>query len=80
MRLCVLFQLMYNYLRNINKKLNEGDLTLTFRNESKNIDEKIDMKVVWFNKPMSLLNPEKAIEFLSFIEQDSVEVTQSNSL
>ena len=30
------------------------------------------MKVVWFNKPFSLLNPEKAIEFLSYIESDSV--------
>ena len=30
------------------------------------------MKVVWFNKPISLFNPEKAIEFLSFIDSEEV--------
>ena len=59
-------------LRNINKKLNEGDLVLTVRNKDKEINKKINMRVVWFNKPISLLNPEKAIEFLSIIAPDTV--------
>jgi len=59
-------------LRNVNKKLNEGDLVLTVRNKDKEINKKINMRVVWFNKPVSLLNPEKAIEFLSIIAPDSV--------
>ena len=59
-------------LRNVNKKLNEGDLVLTVRNKDKEINKKINMQVVWFNKPISLLNLEKAIEFLSIIAPDSV--------
>ena len=59
-------------LKNVNMKLNEGDLILTVRNKDKEIEKKIDMSVVWFNKPISLLNPEKAIEFLSIIAPDSV--------
>ncbi len=58
--------------KNVNQKLNEGDLVLTIKNEEKEIDEKINLSVVWFNKPFSLLNPEKAIEYLSYIESDSV--------
>ena len=59
-------------IRNINRTINEGDLVLTFKNEEKKLDEKIDVSVVWLNKPISLRDPEKAIEFLSFIEPDSV--------
>lgn len=59
-------------IKNVNEKLNEGNLVLTIKNEEKEIDEKINLNVVWFNKPFSLLNPEKAIEFLSYIESDSV--------
>jgi len=66
-------RLIRNFIiRNVNQKLNEGDLVLTVENEEKEIDKKIDLKVVWFNKPFSLMNPEKAIEFLSYIESDSV--------
>jgi len=66
-------RLIRNFIiRNVNQKLNEGELVLTVENEEKEIDKKIDLKVVWFNKPFSLLNPEKAIEFLSYIESDSV--------
>lgn len=59
-------------LKNINEKLNEGKLLLTVKNEEKDIDEKIPLMVVWFNKPFSLLNPEKAIEYLNFIESEDV--------
>ncbi len=66
-------RLIRNFIiKNVNQKLNEGDLVLTIKNEEKEIDEKINLNVVWFNKPFSLLNPEKAIEFLSYIESDSV--------
>ncbi len=66
-------KLIRNFIiKNVNQKLNEGELVLTVENEEKEIDEKINLKVVWLNKPFSLLNPEKAIEFLSYIESDSV--------
>jgi GWxTD domain-containing protein len=59
-------------LRNVNEKLIEGEVTLKVINEEKSIDEKYKSKIVWFNKPFSLMDPEKAIEFLSYIESDSV--------
>lgn len=59
-------------LRNVNEKLNEGELTLKITNNEKSIDEKYKTKVVWFNKPFSLAYPERAIELLSYIESDSV--------
>jgi len=59
-------------VKNINQKLNEGKLLLTIKNEDKAIDEKFPLMVVWFNKPFSLLNPEKAIEYLNFIESEDV--------
>jgi GWxTD domain-containing protein len=66
-------RLIRNFIiKNVNQKLNEGDLVLTIANEEKEINEKINLKVVWFNKPFSLLNPENAIEFLTYIESDSL--------
>lgn len=59
-------------LSNINEMLNEGEAVLSIRNKEREIDEKISMKVVWLNKPMSLLNPEKAIEYLSYIESENI--------
>jgi GWxTD domain-containing protein len=59
-------------LRNVNEKLIEGELTLKVINEAKSIDEEYKSKLVWFNKPFSLMDPEKAIEFISPIETDSV--------
>jgi GWxTD domain-containing protein len=64
--------LRYFIIKNVNEKLNEGNLVLTIKNEEKNIDEEMDLKVVWINKPISLLNPEKAIEFISYIESESI--------
>jgi len=69
-------------LRNVNEKLIEGEVTLKVINEEKSIDEEYQSKIVWFNKPFSLMDPEKAIEFLSFIETDSAVyslLTQSSS-
>lgn len=59
-------------LRNVNEKLNEGELTLTITNNENSIEEKYKSKIVWFNKPFSLMDPERAIELLSYIESDSV--------
>ena len=59
-------------LKYVNKNLNEGKLLLQIKNDEKQIDEKLDLNVVWFNKPFSLFNPEKAIELLSYIETEDV--------
>lgn len=69
-------------LRNVNSKLTEGEVVLKIINDDKSIDEKYQSKIVWFNKPFSLMDPEKAIELLSYIESDSVVhslLTQSSS-
>ena len=67
-------------LRNVNEKLNEGEVTLQVTNEENSIDEEFQSKIVWLNKPFSLMNPEEAIEFVSFIESDSVvSILLSNS-
>jgi GWxTD domain-containing protein len=59
-------------LRNVNMKLTEGKVVLNISNEEKEIGKEFKSEVVWFNKPFSLRDPEKAIEFLSYIEPDSV--------
>lgn len=59
-------------LRDVNKGLEEGEIILKVRNKEYSIDEKFESTTVWFNKPFSLMDPEKAIEFLNFVESDSV--------
>lgn len=59
-------------VREVNKNLREGSLTLQIENDEYDIDEEYESKVVWLHKPISLNDPEKAIEFLSYIEPDSV--------
>jgi GWxTD domain-containing protein len=59
-------------VRNVNEKLNEGEVTLNVTSDENDMDEEFESKIVWFNKPLSLMDPEKAIELLSFIESDSV--------
>lgn len=59
-------------LKNVNTKLTEGKVILKVSNEEKDIDEEYESSVIWFNKPFSLMDPEKAIEYLSYIESDSV--------
>jgi GWxTD domain-containing protein len=58
--------------KNINKKLNEGELVLKLKNDDNEFDEEIRLMVVWFNKPISLFNSENAIELLTYIESESV--------
>ncbi len=59
-------------VKNVNEKLREGEVVLTVMNDEKSIDEEFHSKVVWFNKPFSLMDPEKAIEYLNFVESDSL--------
>ena len=59
-------------LRDVNVKLTEGKVFFNISNEAKEIVKEYESKVVWFDKPLSLHNPEKAIEYLSYIEPDSV--------
>ena len=59
-------------MRNVNAKINEGKVILKISGKDKDIDDEYESKVVWFNKPFSLMDPEKAIEYLSYIESDSV--------
>lgn len=59
-------------LHDVNKNLSEGEVVLTVVNEEKSIDEEFRSQIVWFNKPFSLMDPEKAIENLSFIASDSI--------
>ena len=57
----------------INKKIFEGELTI---NISKNDDSEshltFNKKVRWIDKPFSSMNPESAINFLKYMESDSV--------
>ena len=59
-------------LKNVNQKLTEGKIVLSIQNDEKGIDEEFESSVIWFNKPFSLRDPENAIEYLKFIESDSV--------
>ena len=59
-------------LRNVNAKLVEGEVILKISNEEKDVNDEYESKVIWFNKPFSLMDAEKAIEYLSYIESDSV--------
>ena len=62
----------YFVLKNINKNLNEGEITISVKSDENEINEEYLLKVFWPDKPFSLIEPEQAIEFLSFIEPDSV--------
>lgn len=60
-------------LENFDEKLSEGPLKLIVSNtpDFKDFNTFIK-KVIWFDKPFSLRNPELAIKYLNFIEEDSV--------
>lgn len=62
----------YFVLRNVNKVLTEGEVTINVKSDEKDFNEEYLLKVIWPDKPLSLMQPEQAIEFLSFIEPDSV--------
>ena len=56
-------------VRNFSKKLLEGRIKIIVTAEDTGKIRKVFMsKVVWFDKPFSLLDPEKAIRFLSVVE------------
>jgi GWxTD domain-containing protein len=59
-------------LRDVNNGLHEGEIILKIKNKEYSIDEEFKSNIVWFTKPFSLMDPEKAIEFLNYIETDSV--------
>lgn len=71
--------------RNINKNLEEGKIDLIVRDRDESLEDSAEfgsetnqnlaefhLDIVWFNRPFSLQDPEKAIEYLEYIEQDSV--------
>ncbi len=60
-------------IENISKKLPEGNyfLEIGFAEES-DFNKKLLIPVRWINKPRSLLNPEKSLEYLSLIESQDV--------
>ena len=57
----------------VNKNLAEGDLKI---NISKNEDSKhiavFHKRIIWFNRPISLINPELSIKLLKYMESDTV--------
>jgi GWxTD domain-containing protein len=57
----------------VNKNLPEGELTISVALD-KNSKPAVTFhkKVVWFNKPYSLMNPELAIKLLKYMENDTV--------
>jgi GWxTD domain-containing protein len=61
----------YFIIKNINENLVEGNLTLEIKKEDDPKVIKFEIPVVWIDKPLSLRNPEFAIESLKFVENDS---------
>jgi GWxTD domain-containing protein len=62
----------YFVLKNVNKNMNEGEVTISVKSDENDISEEYQLNVFWIDKPFSLIEPEQAIEFLNFIEPDSV--------
>ena len=56
----------------VNEKIDEGVLELKIMKEEIDFEETIILNVVWFNKPISLYNSEKAIELLTYIESEDI--------
>jgi GWxTD domain-containing protein len=62
-------ELKYFYLKNISSGLNEGQVTIeVIPDDEPNNKAQFDFIVLWANKPLSLMDPEKAIEYLEIIE------------
>ena len=55
-------------LRNFSKNLHEGILIATVKLNGDGEEHEFPIRVVWLNKPISLRQPEFAIEMLKFIE------------
>ena len=60
-------------LQNFSNKLFEGDLTLIVSNEKDQKSKKVfNLNVRWFNKPVSLMDPEFAIKALKYADNEIV--------
>ncbi len=59
-------------LRNFSKNLQEGILILTIKLNEDGEEQEFPIRVAWLNKPISLRNPEFAIEMLKYIEEEEL--------
>jgi len=59
-------------LRDFSQNLDEGLLLLTINKGKEEKSQDYPIRVLWINKPISLRNPEFAIEMLQYIEEDSI--------
>ncbi len=59
-------------LRNFSKNLQEGILILTIKLNEDGEEQEFPTRVAWLNKPISLRNPEFAIEMLKYIEEEEL--------
>jgi GWxTD domain-containing protein len=59
-------------LRNFSRNLQEGILITTVRLNKDGEEHDFPIRVVWLNKPISLRNPEFAIEILKYIEEEEI--------
>ena len=56
--------------RNFSRKLQEGILIITVKLNENGEEQEFPIRVAWLNKPISLRNPEFAIEMLKYIEEE----------
>jgi len=59
-------------LRNFSRNLQEGVLITTIKLNEDGEEHDFPIKVAWLNKPISLRNPEFAIEMLKYIEEEEI--------
>ena len=59
-------------LRNFSRNLQEGVLVTTIKLNKDGQEKDFPINVVWLNKPISLRNPEFAIEILKYIEEEEI--------
>ncbi len=59
-------------LRNFSRKLREGILIATVKLNENGKEQDFPIRVVWLNKPISLRDPEFAIEMLKYIEDEEI--------
>jgi GWxTD domain-containing protein len=57
-------------LRNFSRNLQEGILITTVKLNEDGEEQEFPIRVAWLNKPISLRNPEFAIEMLKYIEEE----------
>jgi len=59
-------------LRNFSHTLNEGKMVITISSGDNLAKRDFPIRVEWINKPISLRNPEFAIEMLQYIEENEI--------